>query len=151
MELLTRNADALSLMRSSIVKNFRVERTLGRHLQARIALVAINANQCRTMLSLKVSQEHCVKLQVTANMATATGIVVHISGAVAKDFAWLADAFPPILAGIIQDMSVKFDNRQNLRTGIALLRTLLRKAGAAIRTVASKGSPIVDASVASCA
>ena len=111
MELLTRNADAFPPTRCSLVQNFRVERSLRRHLQARIALAAINANQCRTMLPLKVSQEHFVKLQVTANMATATGIVVHISEAVAKDFALLADAFPPILAGIIQDMSVKLDNR----------------------------------------
>ena len=86
---------------------------------------------------------------MSANMATTTGIVVHISGAITEHLAWFADASPPMSASIVQDIAVKFDNRQNLRTGIALLRTLLRKAGAAIRTVASKGSPIVDASVAS--
>ena len=111
MQFLTRHADALSVMVCSMVQNFRVERTLGRDLQAGIALVAINANQCRTMLPLKVIQEHFVKLQVTANMATATGIVVHISGAITKHLAWFANAPPPMSSSMIQDIAIKLDNR----------------------------------------
>ena len=111
MELLTRNADAFSLMRSSIVKNFRVERSLRRHLQARIALVAINANQSCSMVSPIVSHRHALKLQVTANMATATGIALHVRWSVAKDFALLADAFPPMSSSVIQDILVELDNR----------------------------------------
>ena len=110
MQFLTRNADTFPPMPSSVVKNTRVERTLGRHLQARIALVTINANQCRTVLSLVISQRHALKLQVTANMATATGIALHVRWAVAKDFALLADAFPPMSASIVQDIAVKLDN-----------------------------------------
>ena len=62
------------------------------------------------MLPLKVSQEHFVKLEMSANMATATGIALHVRWAISKDFALLADAFPPISSSIIQDTFVKLIN-----------------------------------------